>query len=235
MTRDILHIRLDAFFATVEQRRRPNLRGRPIIVTEPKGNTSGVVVSASREARRQGVKEAMSVRHAQRACPDALLFKADYPAYRLVFDEFLHMLSQLHSPAGAGLARQRVYGRHRRPQSVRGPIGTVRADNIRDFGIGWTCRSASDCAPNKLLARIASGKGKWFIRVRPGCESDFLAPLPVSVLDAVDSKIDKRLGELGVSNIGELAQVSERVLVRQFGPIGNVIHKQAQRHRFQPG
>jgi nucleotidyltransferase/DNA polymerase involved in DNA repair len=84
------------------------------------------------------------------------------------------------------------------------------------------------CASNKLLAKIASGMGKGFVRVRSGGEVNFLAPLPVSVLEAVMGKIDKRLGELGIANIGQLSRVSERAMVSQFGPVGSIILKQAQ-------
>lgn len=242
MNRDILHIRLDAFFATVEQRRRPNLRGRPVIVVGSKDMLRGkkppeayreVVVSASREARRQGVNEGMSVRHAQRACPEAILFKADYPAYRLVFEEFLQMLSRytpLLEPDSIGSAFMDVTA----GRNLFGDPSELCARIISEVSARLDMPLCIGCAPNKLLARIASGKGKWFIRVRPGCESDFLAPLPVSVLDAVDARIDKRLGELGVTNIGQLARISERVLARQFGPIGNLIHKQANGIDFSP-
>lgn len=242
MNRDILHIRLDAFFATVEQRRRPNLRGRPVIVVGSKEMLRGkkppeayreVVVSASREARRQGVNEGMSVRHAQRACPEAILFKADYPAYRLVFEEFLQMLSRytpLLEPDSIGSAFMDVTA----GRNLFGDPSELCARIISEVSARLDMPLCIGCAPNKLLARIASGKEKWFIRVRPGCESDFLAPLPVSVLDAVDARIDKRLGELGVTNIGQLARISERVLARQFGPIGNLIHKQANGIDFSP-
>ena len=233
MSRDILHIRLDAFFATVEQKRRPNLHGKPVIVTEPKGNTSGIVVSASREARKLGVKEGDSVRHAQRACPDAVLFKADYQAYRLVFNEFLDMMSQFTpqlEPDSLGSAYMDVTtGRN-----LFGDPSQLCARIISEVSARMDMPLLIGCAPNKLLAKIASGKGKWFVRVRPGGENDFLAPLPVSVLDSVTSKIDKRLGELGINKIGELAQVSEPVLARQFGPVGSLIHKQANGIDFSP-
>jgi len=250
MGRDILHIRLDAFFATVEQRRRPNLRGKAIIVVGPPGLQVGylegsngylegskqsrsVVVSASREARKLGVSEGDSVRHAQRACPDAVVFKADYTSYRLVFEEFLQMLSQYTpqlEPDSLGSAYMDVTA----GRNLFGDPSQLCARLISEVSARLDMPLLIGCAPNKLLARIASGKGKWFVRVRPGGESDFLAPLPVSALDAVTGKIGKRLGELGVSKIGELARVSERALARQFGPVGSVIHRQALGIDFSP-
>jgi len=192
-----------------------------------------VVISASIEARKSGVNEGMSVRHAQRACPNALLFKADYPAYRLVFEEFLNMLSRytpLLEPDSLGSAFMDVTA----GRNLFGDPSELCAQIISEVSSRLDLPLCIGCAPNKLLAKIASGRGKWFIRVRPGAETDFLAPLPVSVLDAVDDKIDKRLGELGVTNIGQLARISERVLARQFGPLGNLIHKQASGVDFSP-
>ena len=242
MTRDILHIRLDAFFATVEQRRRPNLRGRPVIVVGPpdmlRGKKPpeayrGVVVSASKEARRCGVNERDSVRHAQRACPEAVVFKADYPAYRLVFEEFLQMLSQ-YTPQLEPDSLGSAYMDITTGRNLFGDPSELCARTISEVSNRLDMPLCIGCAPNKLLARIASGLGKGYVRVRPDGESDFLANLPISMLDAVDAKTDKRLGELGVSNIGQLARVSERVLARQFGPIGNLIHKQANGIDFSP-
>ena len=190
-------------------------------------------MSASREARKLGVKEGDSVRHAQRACPDAVLFKADYTAYRLVFDDFLRMLSQF-TPQLEPDTLGSTYMDVTAGRNLFGDPSELCARIISEVSARLDMPLLIGCAPNKLLAKVASGKGKWFTRVRPGGESDFLAPLPISMLDAVTSKIDKRLGELGVSKIGELARVSERALVRQFGAVGNVIHRQALGVDFSP-
>ena len=258
MNRDILHIRLDAFFAVVEQRRRPNLRGRAVIVVmlphpsrypyleaaplqvgipggikKPPEAYREVVVSASKEARKAGVKEGDSVRHAQRACPEVIVYEADYPAYRLVFEEFLEMLSHyspLLEPDSLGSAYMDVTA----GRNLFGDPSELCARIISEVSNRLDMPLCIGCAPNKLLARIASGLGKGYVRVRPDGESDFLANLPTSALDSVNNKIDKRLGELGVSNIGQLARVSERILMRQFGPVGNPIHKQAHGIDFSP-
>jgi len=259
MARDILHFRLDSFFAVVEQRKRPNLHGRPVIVIGPSAmlrgekrareayHTSGVVVSASNEAKRLGVKEGDSVRHAQRACPDAVIFKADYTSYKLVFEEFLDILSEFSpmlEPDSLGSAYMDVTA----GRNLFGDPSELCARIMREVAQRLDMPLLIGCASNKLLAKIASGMGKMgtvpetlfrrglspFFRVRPGGEADFLEPLPVSALDTVNSKIEKRLGELGISNIGQLSRVSERALVSQFGPIGSFIRRQSLGIDFSP-
>jgi DNA polymerase-4 len=233
LDRHILHIRLDAFFATVEQRRRPNLRSKPVIVTEPKGNISGIVTSASREARKLGINEGDSVRQAQRMCPEVVQFRSDYTAYRLVFGEFLDILAQftpLLEPDGLGSAYMDVTA----SEALFGEPSQICARIISEVSARLDMPLLIGCAPNKLLAKIASGRGKWFVRVRPGGEAAFLDALPVSALDVVTNKLARRLDELGVTKIGELVRIGEPVLVRQFGPAGSVIHKQAAGIDYSP-
>ena len=93
---------------------------------------------------------------------------------------------------------------------------------------------STGCASNKLLARIASGMGKRFTAVEHGSESSFLVPIPVRELNGVNAKIAKRLSDLGISTIGQLANVSEVSLIRQFGPTGSLIKKQSQGIDFTP-
>lgn len=265
MIRDILHLRLDSFFAVVEQKKRPNLHGRPVIVIgqsamlrvkkPPEASrafrASGVVVSASQEAKRLGVKDGDSVRHAQRACPDSIIFKTDYTSYKLVNEEFLDMLSEFSpmlEPDQLGSAYMDVTA----DRNLFGEPSELCAQIMREVTARLDMPLLIGCASNKLLAKIASGTPlvvsdlrfgqagaetshyKKLVRVRPGDEAAFLAPLPVAVLDAVTSKIDKRLGELGISNIEQLSRVSERAMVSQFGPVGSIIRKQALGIDFMP-
>ncbi len=241
MSRDILHLRLDSFFAVVEQKKRPNLHGRPVIVAEPKGNTSGVVISASREAKRQGIKEGDSVRHAQRACPGVVIFKADYTSYKLVNEEFLDLLSDFSpmlEPDELGSAYMDVTA----DRSLGGDPSDICARIMREVAARLDMPLQIGCASNKLIAKIASlvvsdlrpSHYKRLVRVWPEGEANFLSPLPVSVLDAVTGKIEKRLGELGISTIGQLSRVSERAMVSQFGPVGSIIRRQALGIDFTP-
>lgn len=250
MARDVLHIRLDSFFAVVEQKKRPNLHGRPVIVAEPKRkmgtvpetpfqrglspfSATGVVISASREAKRQGIKEGDSVRHAQRACPGVVIFKADYTSYKLVNEEFLDLLSEFSpmlEPDELGSAYMDVTA----DRSLGGDPSELCARIMREVAARLDMPLQIGCASNKLIAKIASGMAKGFVRVRSEGEASFLSPLPISALDAVTGKIEKRLGELGISNICQLAKVSERALVSRFGPVGSIIRRQALGIDFTP-
>ena len=90
------------------------------------------------------------------------------------------------------------------------------------------------CASNKLVAGIASGMGRKLTHIMPGAESKFLSALPVTALDAVNAKIEKRLTDLGITKVGQLARIPEALLVRQFGPIGSVIGRQSLGLDFSP-
>lgn len=233
MQRDILYLNIDNFPASIEQHLHPDLKGRPVIIGIPKGNTSGVVVSASREARKLGISEDMSIRRAQRICPDAVVMQADFAVYRQLFDDFLTLCSRyspLLEPDILGCAWMDVTGSRNlfgRPIDIANAIAREVSERLglsMSFG----------CAPNKLVAKIASSAGRKFTRVMPGGEKGFLSPMSVSTLDAVNAKIGKRLAELGISTIGELEQIPEDLLVRQFGSVGSVIKKQSMGQDFIP-
>ena len=240
--RSILHVNIDSFCAAVERKRRPDLLGKPVIVGRAKGSTSGVVVSASEEAQKAGVQENMSVRQAQRACPDTVVLRADYASYRQVSDDFLDILAQyspLLEPDSLGSAYLDVTA----SRDLFGDASQISARIASEVSERLDLPLSVGCASNKLLAGIASmlphrDRAGFAIdrlphydragfAIPPGSESEFLSPLPVGVLDAVNGKIEKRLHELGVSSVGQLAEIPERLLVRQFGPIGSIIKKQS--------
>ena len=229
MDRAILHIRIDSLFAEVERARRTELAGRPIIVARPKGNTSGVVISASAEAMKTGVIEGMSVRHARRSCPDAVVISADNDFYRQLYEQFLDILahcSPLLEPAppdGAYLdvtGCQRLFG-----DPVK--IGRLIIARVQDkLGL----RISVGCASNKLIAGIASRSqsiGGRIVNLCIGFEDKVISKLPVTALDSVNGKTAKQLRELGVSTVGQFAMIPEKLLVRRFGPVGSVMKKQS--------
>ncbi len=237
--RSILHINIDSFFAGVERKRRPELCGKPIIVGRPKGNTSGMVVSASAEVRKAGVEEGMSVRQAQRACPDAVVLRADYATYRQVSQIFLDILarySPLLEPDSLGSAYIDVTA----SRNLFGDWSQIGARIASQISERLDLPLSIGCASNRLLAKIASScpTSPWegvrgrltgfpITQIPTGSEISFLSPLPINMLDAVSGKIEKRLRELGVPTIGQLAEIDERLLVRQFGPVGSLIKKQS--------
>jgi DNA polymerase-4 len=217
MARKILHVDLDAFFCSVEEKLNPDLRGRPFIVGgTPDGR--GVVASASYAARKFGVRSAMPTAQAIRRCPDLIIVRSRHGTYgeysRLVMqilresapvveqisiDEAFMDVSDDPIP-GEAIARRlqaEILARHDLPTS---------------WGV----------ASNKLVAKIATeiGKPRGLIVVPAGGEADFLAALPVNMLWGVGPKSQARLADLGVSRIGDLAAMEPYRLEQIFGERG---------------
>ena len=185
----------------------------------------------------------MSVRQAKRACPDAAVLRADYPSYDQVSEQFLDILAQytpLLEPDSYGSAYMDV-------TASRALFGDALEIGKRIVSEVSTCLDMPicvGCASNKLTAKAAATQIRNphpeprrrhpeqcrrvpICNVPLGSEHEFLAPLPVGVLDAVTKKIEKRLRELGVSTIGQLARIPGRLLVKQFGPVGEVLIRQS--------
>ena len=206
----ILHADMDAFYASVEQRDRPDLRGRPVVVggSPPRG----VVSAASYEARRFGVHSAMPAIEAQRRCPDAVFLPGDMAKYsreskriRAVFDEF--------SPDVEPLSLDEAF------IDVTHSMRALRAGSPCDVGRRLKNRVREETglvvsvgiAPVKMVAKIASDVSKpdGLLEVKPGEVRTFLAPLPVSRLWGVGAVTEERLRQRGLSTIGDIARIEE--------------------------
>ncbi len=224
-TRSILHIRIDSFCAVVEQMRRADLRGKPVIIGRVRGDASGVVVSASREAEKCGVEDGMSIRQARRTCPDAVVLNEDLGSYAQVFNSLLDILarySPLLEPDLLGSAYLDVTA----SRSLFGDAADIAERISRQAPEEMGLQVSIGIASSKLVAGAASrAQHAGIVKVSPGFEGKFLLTMPVNVLDPVSGKIARRLGELGVSTIGQLAAIPERLLVRQFGPVGSLIRR----------
>jgi DNA polymerase-4 len=210
---------MDAFYASVEQRDRPELRGRPVIVGGV-GNR-GVVSAASYEARRYGVRSAMPTATARRLCPQGIFLPVRMPHYATVarqIREILLAVTPLVEPLSLDEAFLDVRG-HERLLGPAPEIARQIKDRIRS-GTGLT--ASVGVAPNKFLAKLASDHGKpdGLVVVPPDGVAEFLAPLPVGRLWGVGAKGEKRLHALGVRTIGQLAALPERVLADHFGKTG---------------
>lgn len=237
MERAILHVYIPSFFAEAERLRRPDLAGRPVIVLRPKGSTSGIAVSVSAEAMKEGAAEGMSARHAKRACPQAVFITADCDYYRQLFEQVLDILarcSPLLEPDPPDGAYLDVTG-CRKLFGSPAKIGRRIIEKVQEkTGLAPVVA----CAPNKLTARIASkhiirdgkhlrGTSTRIISVCAGHEAKLVSQLPVTVLDSVTYKAAKRLWEMGISTAGQLAMIPERLLIRRFGPAGSVMKRQS--------
>jgi DNA polymerase-4 len=221
MTRDrpaepILHVDLDAFYASVEVQKDPTLAGRPVVVGG--AGSRGVVMSASYEARAFGVRNAMPAVRARRLCPDAVFLPPDFEAYHAHsnrFREILLSFTPLVEPialdeafldvSGAGL----LFGP---PEGIAGRIREqVRAE------VGVSC--SVGVAPNKLVAKLASRTAKpdGMVVVRAGEVAAFLEPLPARALWGVGEKTMEVLSRLGVRTVGDLGRIPPAVLGRLIG------------------
>jgi DNA polymerase IV len=219
--RTILHVDLDAFFAAVEQRDRPELRGKPVIVGGGGPNQRGVVSAASYEARAFGVHSAMPLRTAGRLCPTGVFLPVDGTKYQAVSVEVMAILRRF-TPAVEPISIDEAFLDVTGSQALFGDgetIGRRIKDTVREE-LGLTV--SVGVARTKLVAKIASDlrKPDGLVVVPPGTEAEFLAPLPITRLWGVGAKSAAALREYGVRTIGDLAGLPEDLLVRRFGKHG---------------
>ncbi len=227
-TASILHADLDAFYASVEQRDRAELRGRPVIVG------SGVVLAASYEARAHGVHTAMPGRRAARLCPDAVVVEPRMAAYsqasRDVFDVFRDT-----TPVVEGLSIDEAFLDVSGLARLAGEPVAIASElrrRVRDeVGLVLTV----GVARTKFLAKVASGVAKpdGLLVVPPDREREFLHPLPVRRLWGVGPVTERRLAERGITNVAEVARLGPDALVSLLGPAAGR-HLDALAHNRDP-
>ncbi|MCZ4500545.1 MAG: DNA-directed polymerase [Marmoricola sp.] len=216
----ILHVDLDAFFAAVEQRDKPSLRGKPVVVGGVGGR--GVVATASYEARAFGVHSAMPTAEARRRCPNAAFLAGRFHAYRstsAAVMELLRSISPLVEPlsldeafvdlAVAGLDDTSVAGVSAFGHELKARVREVTGGLYGSVGIGTS----------KLIAKIASDLDKpdGLVVVAPGMEQDLLRPMQVTVIPGVGPATAEILRRIGVHTVADLEEVTEGELVRVLG------------------
>ena len=212
----ILHADMDAFYASVEQRDHPELRGRPVIV----GGTGrrGVVSAASYEARRYGVHSAMPGFEARRLCPDGVFLRGDMARYAAVSREVFAIFDRF-SPAVEGLSLDEAFldlgGTERLHGSARDAGERLRVAVRGELGLAVSV----GIAPTKMAAKLASEEAKpdGLLEVRPETLAAFLAPLPVGRVWGIGAVAEQRLRAAGFATIGDLARVAPSGLERLLG------------------
>jgi DNA polymerase-4 len=211
----ILHVDMDAFFASVEVRRRPELRGRPVIVG---GGVRGVVSAASYEARKFGVRSAMPMTRALRLCPGAEVVRPDHAAYRDVSAQVMGILAEvteLVEPLSLDEAFLDVSAATRRLGRPADIARWIRGRVVSDLGL--TC--SVGVASIKFVAKLASSlcKPDGLLVVPAGQTLDFLHPLPVTALWGVGPTTAAALRRRGVTTVADLAATPPDVLRRVVG------------------
>lgn len=218
--RHIIHLDMDAFFAAVEQRDRPELRGKPVLVGgDPKGR--GVVSTASYEARQFGCHSAMPMAQAIRLCPKAIIVRPRMDRYAEVSKQILAILDQftpLVEPLSIDEGFLDVTGSTR----LLGSPETIGADLKHRVRAATNLTASVGVGPNKFVAKLASSSQKpdGLVVVAPGDVRDFLEPLPITRLWGVGKATLPRLEKLGIRTFGDALRFSKVDWRREFGEHG---------------
>jgi DNA polymerase-4 len=216
----ILHVDMDAFFASVEIRRNPDLRGMPVVVG---GQRRGVVAAASYEARKYGVRSAMPMGQALRLCPNLIVIPPDGAAYRDTSAKIMAILREatpLVQPLSLDEAFLDVSGSVRLLGAPAAIAAAIRARVWDELGL--TC--SVGVAASKFVAKLASARCKpnGLLVVPADKTLQFLHPLPVSVIWGVGAKTAEVLHRIGIRTVADLAETPRDTLVHALGPAAAV-------------
>jgi len=227
MVSKIVHVDMDAFYASVEQRDDPSLRGRPVVVAW-RGNRS-VVCAASYEARRFGVHSAMPAIRAERLCPEAIFVPPDFTRYRAV-SRAVREIFQRHTDLIEPLSLDEAYldvteNKTGLPTATRVAI-TIRQQIQEELHL----TASAGVAQNKFLAKIASDwrKPNGLFVIQPEDVQTFLPPLPVARIPGVGKVTENRLKEMGILTIADLQALEPSLLEAQFGRYGIRLYQLAR-------
>lgn len=218
---------MDAFYASVEQRDDPGLRGKPVIVAW-RGNRS-VVCAASYEARTFGVRSAMPAARAERLCPEGIFVPPDFARYRAVSQhtrEIFRRHTDLVEPLSLDEAYLDVTENKGGLPSATDVARTIRAQILEELEL----TASAGVAPNKFLAKIASDfrKPNGLFVIKPDDIDRFLLPLPVGRLPGVGKVMEGKLAALGIATVAELRAIERPALEARFGRYGGRLHELAR-------
>jgi DNA polymerase IV len=225
--RKIIHADMDAFYASVEQRDNPELRGKPVVVAW-RGKRS-VVCAASYEARRFGVRSAMAATHAERLCPEAVFIPPDFTRYRAasraVREIFLRH-TDLIEPLSLDEAYLDVTENRTGLATATKVASTIRQQIREELNL----TASAGVAPHKFLAKIASDwrKPNGLFVIQPAEVEDFLTPLPVGRIPGVGKVTEERLRRLGLRLVGEIRARTLEELTTHFGRYGRRLYELAR-------
>ena len=222
--RKIIHIDMDAFYASVEQRDFPELRGKPLVVGgDPNGR--GVVAAASYEVRQFGVRSAMSCYEARKRCPEVIFVRPRFEVYRAVSSDIRNIMYSLTphvEPLSLDEAYLDVTG-----LTVHKGSATLMANWLRAQILQYTGLTASaGVSFNKMLAKIASdiNKPNGTAIITPEDADAFISTLPIERFHGIGKATARRLHAMGVTNGADLRRMSAEVLINEFGKRGQFYH-----------
>lgn len=221
--RKIVHVDMDAFYASVEQRDDASLRGQPVVVAW-RGNRS-VVCAASYEARQFGIRSAMPAIRAERLCPGAIFIPPDFTRYKAASRAVREIFAR-HTDLIEPLSLDEAYldvtvNKLGLPTATR--VAKLIRSQIREE---LDLTASAGVAPNKFLAKIASDwrKPDGLFVIQPGEVDAFLLPLPVNRIPGVGKVMGNRLKEIGVATVGDLRSLGLEALERDFGRYGRRLY-----------
>ena len=225
MKRIVVHIDMDAFFASVEQLDNPELRGKPVVVGGNPFVSRTVVSSASYEAREYGIHSAMPMRRAFKLCPSAIFVRPRFRRYEQIAQQIFSILTN-YSPLVELASIDEAYIDLTGTEKLFGePTKTAMEIKLRIRDeIGLT--ASVGVAPNKFLAKMASevGKPDGFIVITPDKVREFLDPMPIEALWGIGPKSAEHIRKLGVHKVADLLPFDSETLKSMFGKAGQILY-----------
>lgn len=227
MDRVILHIDMNAFFASVEQQANPDLQGKPVAVVGSGHRT--VITTASYEARSFGVKTGMAIWEGKRACPELIIVVGDNKKYTHASRQMVAMMRQ-YTPLVEVFSIDEAFLDVTHSHALFGTAETIayKLKNLIRDTLGLTC--SVGIAPNKLLAKLASDMQKpdGLTVIAPDRITAVLESVAIGDLCGIGKKLERRLNLLGIRNCGQLGRFPEEILSRKFGIIGPRLKQMGQ-------
>lgn len=225
--RKIIHIDMDAFYASVELRERPDLNGLPVVISSH--HPRAVIAAASYPARVFGLRSAMSMGQAKKLCPQVVVIEPNFEKYREVSAQ-IHQIFQQYTPLIEPLSLDEAYldvtENLKNIPSATEVAAQIRADIFAVTGL----TASAGVAPNKFLAKIASdwNKPNGLFVIKPNQVMTFIQELALNKIPGVGKVTHEKLNQLNLHTLGDLQKIEENVLIHHFGKYGKQLYLYAQ-------
>ncbi|WP_293745429.1 DNA polymerase IV [uncultured Acinetobacter sp.] len=225
--RKIIHIDMDAFYASVELRERPDLNGLPVVISSH--HPRAVIAAASYPARVFGLRSAMSMGQAKKLCPQVVVIEPNFEKYREVSAQ-IHQIFQQYTPLIEPLSLDEAYldvtENLKNIPSATEVAAQIRADIFAVTGL----TASAGVAPNKFLAKIASdwNKPNGLFVIKPHQVLNFIQDLALNKIPGVGKVTHEKLNQLNLHTLGDLQKIEENVLIHHFGKYGKQLYLYAQ-------